>query len=67
MKKTPVKKERWEYHIHYSGRRTDLLNNKKEMGLIERELNQLGKEGWEIIKIIRDEDNFDTFYFKRKK
>jgi len=66
MKKTTDKKERWEYHIHYMDNRIDRNSNKNMKELRVRQLNNFGQDGWEIINIVK-EDNYDTYYFKRKK
>ena len=47
--------------------RIDITSTQKDGKLIKGILNKLGKEGWEIINVIRDEFKCDTYFLKRKK
>ena len=71
MVKTVEKKEKWEYHILLLTEDLTRNSNKTDFKLRERELNRLGREGWELVSVVKEKWGFDgedtMYHFKRKK
>lgn len=49
---------RWEYHVLF-------LAAAREIGQVEDALNQLGRDGWELVTVDDAGENAKVFFFKR--
>lgn len=58
----PVVYEKEEYHWQYKCIRQNIDN---EEPLDEARLNELGKEGWELVTVYKQNNNIVLYYFKR--
>lgn len=59
---TPMVYESEEYYWEYKLVQHDMSN---ESPLDESRLNELGKEGWELVTVFIQPDNKAHYYFKR--
>ena len=58
--------KKFEYMTCYVGGKGHAFKYSIVNGINEFQLNELGKEGWELVNIIRNDDNESTAVFKRE-